>query len=324
MRNGAIFRCAITLGLAVIGWVVACGEKFTPVDEPGAGGKLSLAGEGGERPASSGGDSNGTAATGPGGTGEITDGGDSTAAGATGAGGDATTASDAYRAAVLADHPLVYWRMGQVSAGAVPDETGRGNVLVLQGGGHELGLPGAVIGADTAIGFDGVKSFAIATDARALDFVQLSAFTLECWARRETGGASYFQHLLSNVDGVANDRDGYTLYLLPEPAQGDAARSVFERDRPAADLGVWGGLGKASVWAHYVAVFDGQSIALYVNGSLANTVAASGNLTARKTPFVVAGGAGGANFFKGALDEIAIYPTALEPAAIARHFALSR
>jgi hypothetical protein len=47
-------------------------------------------------------------------------------------------------------------------------------------------------------------------------------------------------------------------------------------------------------------------------------------LTARKTPFAVARSAGGANFFKGALDEIAIYPTALEPAAIARHFALSR
>jgi hypothetical protein len=323
MRNVAAFRGAITLGLAVVGWVVACSEKFTPIDAPAAGGEPSFAGEGGERPASNGGDGDGNPTSGRGGAHDIADGGNPSA-GATGAGGDATTASDSYRAAILADHPLVYWRMGQVSAGAVPDETGSENVLVLQGGGHELGRPGALPGADTAIGFDGVKSFAIATDARALDFVELSAFTLECWARRETGGTSYFQHLLSNVDGVANDRDGYALYLLPEPAQGDAARSVFERDRPAADLGVWGGLGKASVWAHYVAVFDGQSVALYVNGSLANTVAASGNLAARKTPFSVARGAGDANFFKGALDEIAIYPTALEPAAIARHFALSR
>jgi hypothetical protein len=37
-----------------------------------------------------------------------------------------------------------------------------------------------------------------------------------------TGGGSYFQYLFSNVAGVAGNRDGFSLYLLPEPALGFA------------------------------------------------------------------------------------------------------
>jgi hypothetical protein len=250
-------------------------------------------------------------------------GGNDSVGGAAGAGGE-PAAADPYRDEVLAAHPLVYWRMGKVSAGTVPDETGGSNTLVLQGTGHTLGVAGAVRGDDTAIGFNGSSSFAIATDARALDFAAGAAFSLECWASRETGGASYFQHLMSNVDGVANNRDGYVLYLLPEPAAGESARSVFERDRPGNDLGIFGSVGKPFLWAHYVAVFDGATATLYVNGTLANTAPAPGNLSPRKTPFAVARAAGGANFFKGSIDEIAIYAAALSPAVIAKHFSLAR
>jgi hypothetical protein len=224
----------------------------------------------------------------------------------------------------MADDPRVYWRMGKLSEGTVADETGGGNALVLQGGGHQLDVAGAVKGDDTAIGFDGASNFAIATDGRALDFAGAAAFTLECWARRETGGASYFQHLISSIDGVANNRDGYALYLLPEPAAGETGRSVFERDRPAHDVGIFGAIPKPSVWAHYVAVFDGMTVSIYVNGTLSDTGAAPGNLSPRATPFAVARATGGANFFKGALDEIAVYAHPLTPAAIAKHFAFAK
>lgn len=316
-------------GLSTCGWLAACGEKFTAGDSAGAAGvpNPSDSGDGGaNHQASEGGEPAVTAGTAmtaaQGGATDEAAGGDGAVG--SGTGGDATVDAEPYRDAILADQPLVYWRMGHVAGGVVSDETGGGNGLVLQGDGYVLGVSGAVQGADSAISFDGASGFAVATDPRALDFVGAAAFTLECWARRETGGASYFQHLVSNVEGVANNRDGYALYLLPEPAQGENARSVFERDVPAKDLGVWGSISKPSAWAHYVAVYDGSTATLYVNGSLANTLAAPGNLAARKTPFAVARAGSGSNFFKGSLDEIALYPRALNAATVAAHHLLAK
>jgi hypothetical protein len=234
-------------------------------------------------------------------------------------------AAPTYRDAILHDQPRAYWRMSIKSGRTVPDETGGGNSLVLQGSGQTLGVEGAVRDDDGAMGFDGAASYAIATNARMLDFSNGAAFTLECWARRRSGGASYFQHVFSNVEGSAGSRNGYLLYLLPEPSGQDSPRSVFEYDQPAADLGVWGPLPKESVWAHYVAVYDGGRASLYVDATLAENVPVTGSITARTGTFSVGRGADVDGFyFKGDLDELAVYPRALALTDITRHFAFGK
>jgi hypothetical protein len=239
--------------------------------------------------------------------------------------GDAATAGSAYRRQLLADRPLVYWRMDIASGASVPDETGGGNALVLKGSGHRLGVEGAIRDGDTAVSFDGTSSYAIATEPRAFDFAENRAFSLECWAKRMTGGASYFQHLFSSIEGSANDRNGYILYLLPEPAAPDSPRSVFEYDRPMADLGTWGPLPAESAWGYYVAVYDGHTVLLYVDGVLASSSAVTGSIAARTGAFAVARGSDSDGFyFKGALDELAIYPRALGADTIARHFSFAK
>jgi hypothetical protein len=239
---------------------------------------------------------------------------------------DAGPTGPAYRRAVLGDGPLVYWRMGITSGSSVPDETRGGNDLVLQGGGHRLGVVGAIRNdGDGAIEFDGVASFAIATEPRVLDFAGNAAFTLECWARRSSGGTSYFQHLLSNLEGPAGDRNGYILYLLPEPGGQDSARSAFEYDRPGTDLGLWGPLSPESQWGHYAATYDGAMATLYVDGTVADSAAVGGSIAPRTGAFAVARSSESNGFyFKGALDEIAVYPRALGAADVARHFALGK
>jgi hypothetical protein len=216
--------------------------------------------------------------------------------------------------------------MGEVDAGVVPDETGGGNDLVLQGGGHEQHVSGAVAGDDAgAIGFDGSKSFALASDARALDFADGAAFTLECWALRRTGGNSYYQYLFANIQGVANDREGYALYLLPEPASDDSARSAFEYDKPMLDLGIWGPLGDESAWTHYAAVFDGVKISLFVDGTMASSHAVTASIAPRSADFAVARHSQNDGFFfKGALDELAVYARALSAADLVRHVNLAK
>jgi hypothetical protein len=252
----------------------------------------------------------------PGGAGGSGGGEDSGGAGGSGVSG--------YPKAVLSAGPLVYWRMSISSGRVVPDESGHGNDLVLQGTGHGLRVEGAIAqDDDRAMRFDGAESYAIATDARVLDFAARAPFSLEAWARRETGGGSYFQHLFSNTAGSPGARNGFMLYLLPEPGGEDNARSAFEYDSVGSETGLFGPLPPESVWAYYVAVYDGTNVTLYVDATLADTRKIQGIPLARTGTFAVARASnGGLTFFKGALDELAIYARALTLAEISKHYEL--
>lgn len=318
----------LSLSVGCASWFGACGSDFSAVT--GDGGAADTAGQGGENI----GGSVAVAGTGEGG---VAEGGalpnagqgntpNGAGAGAGGEQGGAAPTEPTFRQTILDAQPLVYWRMGAAKDRVVADETGGGNDLVLQGQGQQLGVEGAIEGdPDTAILFDGVASFAIATDARALDFANGAKFTLECWARWQAGGDSYFQHLFSNVAGVSGNRDGFALYVVPAPAANDSARSVFEYDRPAADLGVWGSLVDMGKWGHYVSVFDGKQAALYVNGTLAGSEVTAGSIAARTVPFTIGRAAGvNGSYFKGALDELVVYARPLTSAEIVQHFGFTR
>ena len=79
------------------------------------------------------------------------------------------------------------------------------------------------------------------------------------------------------------------------------------------------------VWAHYAAVVDAISVSLYVAGTFASSEPITGPITARTVPFTVARASNeSAYFFKGELDELAVYPRALSVAEVAAHAALGR
>ena len=112
---------------------------------------------------------------------------------------------------------------------------------------------------------------------------------------------------------------------MPEPGAGDFPRTVFEYDLPAADLGVSGPVPAEASWAHFAAVYDGGNASLYVNGTLADTALVAAGVLARTGPFSVAHASdAGASYFKGAVDEVAVYPRALTVADLARHVAFAR
>jgi hypothetical protein len=281
----------------------AAGEGGGSATDAGAGGDEAAGAGGEESPAGTGG--SGIAGTATGG------------AGAFGRG--------TYRDLILADGPIAYWRMGPTSGAVVADEVGD-NDLVFQGAGHTLGVEGAIPGdPDGALGFDGTSSFAVANHARAFDFAGAAAFTLECWARHEPGGADYFQHLISNTEGSPGARNGYILYLLPEAADGDAAVSSFELDRVGAEISVWGPAPEDSVWTHYAAASDGSMVTLYVAGTQVDSRAIDGAMTPRSGPFAVGRASSeDARYFKGVIDEVAVYPRALGIGEIVSHATFGR
>jgi len=245
--------------------------------------------------------------------------------------GDASAGADApaspYEALILSDGPLAYWRMGISSGRIVPDRTGRGNDLVLQGTGHKLGVPGAIAGdVDGAIEFDGVSSRAIATNARAFDFEDRHPFSIECWfLRRPRASGPEYQYLVNSSIGEGGSRTGYALWIAPPEGGKSDPHSGFEWMTSGGDLQVNGALPPADAFVHYVAVFDGTKAILYVDGvSDFESLTGPGQQTARVTDFVIGGDYDGSECVSGVIDEVAIYDRALSPAEVARHLSAGR
>jgi hypothetical protein len=228
--------------------------------------------------------------------------------------GDAATAVDKYSAAVLADAPLAYWRMAISSGLTIPDATGHGHALFLQGGGFTLGVPGAIAdgGGDDAIRFDGINGSAAADDSRPFDFPNDAPFTIECWARYEAldGGGGSFPTLFSSVSGAASSANGYTLYIskIGSSVQFNYGNAQTVTGPAIVD----------SAWRHYAASFDGTVSRLFVDGQMVSKPTDAG-ITTRTSVFTVAGRSGGSEYFPGSIDEVAVYDKALTLAQIIAH-----
>lgn len=235
--------------------------------------------------------------------------------------------ASAYEALILADGPLAYWRMGISSGRIVPDRTGRGNDLILQGTGHKLGVPGAIAAdGDGAIEFDGVSSRAIATDARAFDFEGRHPFSIECWfLRRPRASATEYQYLVNSSIGEGGSRTGYALWIAPPEGGNSDPHGGFEWMTSGDDAQVNGALPPADAFVHYVAVFDGTKALLYTDGvSDFDGLTGPGQQTARVTDFVIGGDYDGSECVSGVIDEVAIYDRALSAAEVEHHLSAGR
>ena len=77
----------------------------------------------------------------------------------------------------------------------------------------------------------------------------------------------------------------------------------------------------ANAWHHLLGVYDGSDVKLYVDGSLAGSAAATGNITTSNHPLRVGTNLGLSEKFRGLVDDARVYNTALNAAQIAELFA---
>jgi hypothetical protein len=240
----------------------------------------------------------------------------------TGAGSDGPLATDApastdaagtsaYAAAVLADKPMLYYRLGEKDvAGKARDSSSAGRAATFKGS-VVCGVPGAIAGdVDTACRFDNNTTAVFLADGPK--FTGLLPYSLEAWAR-PTNVQGAGGHVVAACEQEPND--GYAMFFY----QGAAPR--WERETPAGTDTTLAPPISLSGYVHLVGTYDGTTLRLYVDGALAsNSPSTKTYPGSHGQPFSIGANSNAdTNYFEGDIDEVALYDHVLSPARIKAH-----
>ena len=254
-----------------------------------------------------------------------------------------------YGATVLGNPDLVgYWRLGEVVGPTANDEKGanpgayRTAALAADAvlkspaapGTLAFGQPGLLNSdpARTAVGVDG--GYVEVPFAAALN---PASFSLEAWVHPEwdPGESGVFRCVLAAREDVGGTvKRGYTLYAGPNlatPGDATAYWQVWVGEGGPAWQPLIGPPVLVGMTSHLVATYDGMTLRLYVDGPNDDAGTPDAQMPATYVPntsrplYIGMGrpetpGPDGPRFpFKGRLQEVAIYNTALPATTVADH-----
>ena len=221
-------------------------------------------------------------------------------------------------------NPLAYWRLDEstplpaadkaINLGSVGDSA---NAFYLGVSSHPV--TGALAGStDSAAYFDGTAgSYALVPYLPALH--PAAPFTVEAWLNPGTSfdvGSGTLGCALS-AGQFASPRTGWLIY---QSETGWNLR-MYDNNGTATSLNITGGEAPTpGLWYHVVAVYDGTTAKLYVNGQVAAEGTPTGYVPGASGGLAIAGRADASFYWNGSADEVALYPTALSASQVAQHF----
>jgi hypothetical protein len=212
-----------------------------------------------------------------------------------------------YSSEVLADSPVAYYRMDE-SSGQPQDSSGTGNNTTATGGTPTYSQVGALASdpTSTAILFSPTPSeeYFTAPDHATLDLADV--FTIEAWLKLTSSDAGNHCYLTK----------GTNAYYMAINAQRLQLSKAFAVDMVASTITIT----DTTTWHHCVGTKNGSTMALYVDG--VDVTGTPTNATCADNTETLSIGAlpGFSLNFDGALDEIAVYPTALSAARVLAHY----
>jgi len=233
-----------------------------------------------------------------------------------GAGGSTSVTSDG----------LVLW----LDAGNTYSYTGSGTTWTdLSGSGHN----GTLINGPTynsenrgAIVFDGSNDYASFSNVSALQFLNRSPYTLECWFRLGASPSQYtYPGLFHRETNTGGGRNGYALLLAC-----NTPNKIFlgtERHTPGGTAYVFGAEIDTSpivgVWKHLCGTYDGTTVSAYVDGVLDASQTHTTNITNTISSLNI-GRLYASNPFNGRIAVSRIYNRGLSAAEVAQNFNADR
>ena len=211
-----------------------------------------------------------------------------------------------YGDSVAVDGPTGYWRLDETSGTSAADSSGNGNTGTYLNG-VTLGDPGAPVnGTHTSATFDGSTGQISVSDSPSLDPAQLS---VEAWVKPDPSSNGY-GFVLSKT---TNWNDGYGLF------QYGAGNITFFVNQYSSTSTIVQGTITTGQWSYVVGTYGGATLRLYINGVLTSSLAYSAPIVNSAQPLLI-GVAPGGYYWKGSLDEVAVYDKALSPDQIQAHY----
>lgn len=218
-----------------------------------------------------------------------------------------------YSSEVLADSPLVYYRLGEASGTVATDSSGNGRNGTYVSS-PTLGVTGALTG-------DSDKAMTVAggsrVDQAAAGWMAVGTWSVEAWVKPSTIAAGTVAIAARHS---ATDNLNWDLLRVGSDVQWRAKNVGVATTYTVTAPGVL----STSAWTHLVGTYDGANLRLHVNGvQVGGDVAMTNPINPISGP-VLTVGALSANYasvpFSGSIDEFAYYGTALSGARVAAHY----
>ncbi|MCP4707532.1 MAG: hypothetical protein GY869_02815, partial [Planctomycetes bacterium] len=208
-----------------------------------------------------------------------------------------------YAAEISSDSPVGFWKLSDTNSIAV-DASGSTNNGTFYNAAQDVT---GWFGDDAAAQFDGSDDRIVVSDHASLKPADL---TVEAWIMPETGITTY-DSVLSKTDN-SSWTNGYGLYY-------DAGEIIFFVNNYSTDQ--VSAAVELDKWTHVAATYDGSEINLYINGQPADSLSYTNPIVHTSNDLQIGQGYGSTSYsWRGKLDEVSIYGTALLPGDIADHF----
>ncbi|MDN3497515.1 PKD domain-containing protein, partial [Planococcus sp. APC 4015] len=224
------------------------------------------------------------------------------------------TPADAYGAAVYNQSPTLYWRLDEASGSTVRDSGTQDNPGSYYGN-VQKGVAGAIAADNTAVSLipNGGDQTGASSTRR---FTNPTTFSIESWFKTDSTSGGKLVSFGVAQTGTSTNHD----------------RSVYMSGDGRVKFGTWTGQMNIvesapgfndNAWHHVVAQLSSTGMQLYIDGELVDSDA---NTQAENYSgyWRVGGDTGweGDTYWRGAIDEVAIYPATLSAQQVADHFEL--
>jgi parallel beta-helix repeat protein len=209
---------------------------------------------------------------------------------------------------LLNELPLVYYRFDETTGTIASDSSTNGRNGTYNGGVTLGGTGGITDPNNRAATFDGVNDYVSVPSPSSFATSQVS---VESWVNPDPTMPLYGTVAMKSSSSSWND--GYGMYW------NSGKLRFFVNNYNGTNTYVEATVPTGS-WSHVVGTYDGTALKFYINGALVATTAYNLPIVQSAQPVEVGKGAGGNYLWKGGLDELAIYGTALTAGQVQSHY----